>query len=54
MNSRYLSESSNLNVENIDELKVVGTSMVKVNSGKIIESYDGSSSVMQAFIKMNS
>lgn len=54
MNSRYLSDTSNLNVENIDELKVVGTSLVKVNSGKIIESYDGNSSVMQAFIKMNS
>lgn len=54
MNSRYLSDISNLNVENIDELKVVGTSLVKVNSGKIIESYDGNSSVMQAFIKMNS
>lgn len=54
MNSRYLSDTSNLNVENIDELKVVGTSLVKVNSGKIIESYDGNSSVMQAFIKINS
>lgn len=54
MNSRYLSDTSNLNVENIDELKVVGTSLVKVNSGKIIESYDGNSSVMQAFIKMSS
>lgn len=54
MNSRYLSDTSNLNVEDIDELKVVGTSLVKVNSGKIIESYDGNSSVMQAFIKMNS
>lgn len=54
MNNRYLSDTSNLNVENIDELKVVGTSLVKIKSGKIIESYDGNSSVMQAFIKINS
>jgi len=53
MNSRYLSDTSNLKVENIDELRVVGTSLIKVSSNKISEVYDGNSSVMQAFIELN-
>ena len=53
MNTKYLSDTSNLKVEDIGQLRVSNTSLVKINSGKIIEAYDGNSSVMQAFINMN-
>ena len=53
LNSKYKSETSNLNVENIEDLKISSTTLLKINDGKIIDYYDGDSEVMQAIIKIN-
>lgn len=53
LNRNYVSENSNLNVESINDLKVSGTTLLKISSGKIVESYDGNDSVMQKFIDIN-
>lgn len=53
LNSSYVSDVSNLNVNSIQDLKVSDTSLLKINSGKIILSYDGNASVMQAIIDIN-
>lgn len=53
LNGKYKSETSNLNIENIQDLKISGTTLLKIIDGKIVEYYDGDSEVMQAIIKIN-
>lgn len=53
LNSGFIAESSILNVDNIKELRVSDTSLIKVSAGKIVESYDGNANVMQALININ-
>lgn len=53
LNRGFIAESSILNVDNIQDLRVSDTSLIKVSAGKIIESYDGNANVMQALININ-
>lgn len=53
LNGKYKSETSNLNIENIQDLKISSTTLLKIIDGKIVEYYDGDSEVMQAIIKIN-
>ncbi len=53
LNRSYISDNSNLMVDNIRDLKVSATSLLKINNGKIVESYDGNSAVMEALININ-
>lgn len=52
LNKKYIVDSSNLKVDNIQDLKVSQTSLLKINNGKIVEAYDGNSSVMEALINI--
>lgn len=53
LNRRFISNESNLNVENIDDLRIKDISLIKIKDGRIIEAYDGNANVMQAFININ-
>ena len=52
-NKPYIGETSNLNVDNLSDLKISDTSLLKISAGKIVETYDGNSAVMQKFIDIN-
>lgn len=53
LNKAYISDISNFDIEDIKDLRISGTSLLKINSGKIIASYDGNANVMQQFIELN-
>lgn len=53
LNKNYVSDISNLNVSDMKDFKVKDTALLKINSGKIVESYDGNSEVMKAIIELN-
>ncbi len=53
LNRSYITDNSNLMVENIQDLKVSTTSLLKISNGKIVETYDGNSAVMEAIININ-
>ena len=52
LNKKYITDSSNLKVDNIEDLKISQTSLLKINNGKIVETYDGNASVMEALINI--
>ncbi len=53
LNRGFIADSSMLDVDNIKDLRVSGTSLIKISAGKIVESYDGNANVMQALININ-
>lgn len=53
LNRKFISDESNLNVENISDLRINDTSLIKIKNGRIIETYDGNANVMQALIDIN-
>lgn len=53
LNRNFISDTSNLNVDNIADLRISDTSLLKISNGKIVETYDGNANVMQAFIDIN-
>lgn len=53
LNSGFIAETSMLNADNIQDLRISNTSLIKISAGKIVESYDGNANVMQALININ-
>jgi hypothetical protein len=45
-NKKFLSEEKNLYVSNISDLKVMGTTLLKVEGKKVVEAYDGKDSII--------
>jgi hypothetical protein len=52
-NRSFINDESNTNAENINDFKVNGLTLVKVSSGRIIESYEKTESILGAFLKIN-
>ena len=53
LNKRYISDSSNLNVSNVSELRIKENTLLKISSKKVVESYEGNSKIMEKFIELN-
>ena len=45
-NKKYLSTEKNLYVSNIDDLKIMGTTLLKVENNRVVEAYDGNESII--------
>lgn len=53
LNRNFISDTSNLNVDNIVDLRISDIALLKISNGRIVETYDGNTNVMQAIIDIN-
>ena len=54
LNSKYITkEDSNLNVQNIEELKIKKDTLLKVNNHGISETYEGTEDIMNKFVEIS-
>lgn len=40
-NQKYIGETSNLKVSNINDLKITGTTLLKISNKQVVEAYEG-------------
>ena len=52
-NKKYVSDAKNYFVSNIDDLKLMSTTLLKVEGKKVIEAYDGKDSIISQLKKIN-
>ena len=45
-NKKYISTEKNLYVSNIDDLKIMATTLLKVENSRVVEAYDGNESII--------
>jgi hypothetical protein len=54
LNSKYITkEESNLNVKNIEDLKINKDTLLKINNHEITESVEGTENIMNKFVEIN-